>query len=86
MTQFNEKFKAGMEYQKCQSRDEKDRLLGVVIAEFISDQLINHDLDSGTLYIDTFLEGLKPHVISALTDASRWGDELNIVEENGGLN
>ena len=86
MTQFNEKFKAGMEYQKFQSREQKDLLLGSIIAEFISDQLINHDLDSGTLYIDTFLEGLKPHVISALTDHSRWGDELNIVEENGGLN
>ena len=38
MTQFNEKFKEGMEYQKSKSIEEKDHLLGVVIAEFISDK------------------------------------------------
>lgn len=85
MTQSNENFKKGMEYQKLKSIEEKDHLLGLVIAEFISDQLFN-DLDTETFYIDNFWEGIKPHVISALTDQSRWGNEINIVEENGGNN
>ena len=64
MTQFNEKFKEGMEYQKSKSLEEKDQLLGVVIAEFMSDQLLNH-LDSDDPFnIDEFWEGVKPHVIS----------------------
>ena len=86
MTQFNEKFKAGVEYQKSKSLDEKDRLLGVVIAEFMSDQLLNHIDSDVPFYIDTFWAGVKPHVISALTDQCRWGDELIIVESGGGNN
>ena len=52
----------------------------------MSDQLLNH-LDSDDPFnIDEFWEGVKPHVISALTDQCRWGDELIIVESNGGNN
>ena len=86
MTQFNEKFKAGVEYQKSKSLDEKDRLLGVVIAEFMSDQLLNHIDSDVPFYIDTFWAGVKPHVISALRDQCRWGDDLDIVESDGGHN
>ena len=86
MTQFNEQFKNGMEYQKSNSLDQKDQLLGVVIAEFMSDQLLNHLDSDAPFYIDTFWEGVKPHVISALTSQSRWGNELNIIESGGGSN
>ena len=86
MTQFNEKFKEGLEYQKSKSLEEKDQLLGVVIAEFMSDQLLNH-LDSDDPFnIDAFWEGVKPHVISALTDQCRWGTALKILESDGGNN
>ena len=86
MTQFNEKFKKGMEFQKSKSIEEKDQLLGVIIAEFISDQLVGNFECGDSFNVDEFWVGIKPHVISALTDQCRWGDELIIVESNGGNN
>ena len=83
MTQFNEKFKEGMEHQKSKSLEEKDQLLGVIIAEFISDQLVGNFECGDSFNVDEFWVGIKPHVISALTDQCRWGDDLDIVESDG---
>ena len=86
MTQSNENFKKGMEFQKSKSIEEKDQLLGVIIAEFISDQLVGNFECGDSFNVDEFWVGIKPHVISALTDQCRWGTALMITESDGGNN